>query len=654
MDKKLDKKLKGDPRFIPYCDKFDYDYARNYLNQKDSGVIDIDLSIKAYSTIIFNNYYKEFQNYYKEILDRTKLSNQKITKILISLSNRDLLLLTDKASKAIEKNNQLHFNDIMNFSIKSPFEELGNFNAQSGVETGHDALNTILNILKNSNNNYSKTEIAEEDIENFYKLLGFGSIYIVIKHAYDISIWEDYKVDYDNRNEILSIKSTDDELLRLNIIGEHRMESNIFASKQFTLSGYKKGGQLHDFFMAFLYRHRKAKRLKKITVSNGEIHYKLADGVEKDSTFKEIMTYAEVVTYYNFIGDEHLPGLDNLTLFNLLTVFSEIQCLFNKLTECSINDSVNIIEDYKSHCFYIKYSELIEYISKKTHFSKKQINQIVDLLTHKEGYYNIWERPLILIGDQLLPLLMPLIAPNTLRLIDYWLEETGFNIEDRGKLFERHLKKELKRAVSKKGYFVNILDKSLFKNLKNEKEEIDLIIELKNKILIAEVKCIKYPFDPRDYHNTYKRLNLASNQVKRKASFIQSNIKYFSSEFNESTKEIISLVITNYPIFSGLIINSIPIVDYSLIENYFFSGSLNRSKMSLVEMDIKNEDNIPPMIYYKDEDEFSNNIKSFLLNPPPIDIFRHNLIKEERQISLPNAKPKIVLDYMTFKNTIDI
>ncbi len=58
--------------------------------------------------------------------------------------------------------------------------------------------------------------------------------------------------------------------------------------------------------------------------------------------------------------------------------------------------------------------------------------------------------------------------------------------------------------------------------------------------------------------------------------------------------------------------------------------------------------------YYENEDELSYNLENFFKNPVPIAEKLKDVYIEETQISLPNANPKIIMDYVKFRQSNEI
>jgi hypothetical protein len=652
---KLQKKLKSDPRFIPYNEKYDFDYILEYLKETIDSDESSDLKHNALNSSFFNPYYKDLKHYYQEIIDRNTLSKETFLELLITFANRDLYLLTERTRKSFDNKSEFHYDEMMNSSFKSNIPELGEINVQAGLEASHDGLNLVMNmVFQNYKEENNDSHYKLNQLDDCAKLLGFSNIYIVIKSGYDIAIWENYAIRYSKDNKELKIKVLEKKNQFLNRVGEFRLERNIFSSKILILSSFQEKNSFYKYISFEANKKRKAKRLKNVMVIDNELKYKLADGFEKESVLKELQSFSSLTTYYGFIRNEKLPNLDNVNLYDILLVFTEVQHLFSNAQEIKKVESATEVQFFDTYKIKIKKQELTNYIVAKTKYSLVQVKQIIELFCHKEGFSNIWERPIIELERYLIPVMLPLLSPNSLRMLDYWLEKGGFDLDSRGALFEKYIKDELLYTLTRKGFKVNIPTKNIFRNKKDEFEEIDLILELKNITLIAEVKCIKYPFDPRDYSNMHQRLSEGAEQINRKTEFLKNNINDFDDE-SYLFKPFVKLVITNYPIFSGYIIHGVPVADFSLIENYFINGALGKGVMKTTKKGIGIDDNFHSEIrYYHNENEFCDNLEKFFMNPIPITEKLKDIYIEETQISLPKGNPKIIMDYVKFKqsNTI--
>lgn len=653
-EKKLQQKLKSDPRFIPYNEKYDFDYILSYLKKTIKSKTGNYLEHNALNSSFFNPYFIGLKDYYNEIIGSNKLCLNSFLELIITFANRDLYLLTSKLRESNIDRTEMDYDGMMNSTIQSNIPELGRINAQAALEASHDGLNLVLNMTSQKYDENSGSKYELKHLDNCAMLLGFSNIYIVIKSGYDIAIWEDYATLYNKETEELKIKIIHKKNQYLNRIGEYRLERNIFSSKMVVLSAFQEKNAFYEYISKQANNKRQAKRLKHIKLDKSEIKYKLADGIEKETVFKELQSFASLTTYYAFIRDESLPNLNSVNLYDVLVLYTEVQHLFSEAFEIKKVEIATDVDNFNLFKLKIKKHELIEYLLRKTKYTSNQVKQTLDLFIQKEGFYNIWERPLIEIENYIFPVILPLISPNTLRMLDYWLEKGGFDLDSRGTLFEKHIKDVLSFEFKRKGYEFNIPIENVFRNNKDEFEEIDLIVELKKITLLAEVKCIKYPFDPRDYYNMHSRLSEGAEQINRKTKFLIDNRDYFKNN-SFLSKPIVKLVITNYPIFSGYEINEVSIADFSLLENYFINGRFGKGRMVSTKKGVEIDDTFHSEIkYYQNEDELSDNLENFFKNPVPITEKLKDVYIEETQISLPEANPKIIMDYVKFKQSNEI
>lgn len=236
---------------------------------------------------------------------------------------------------------------------------------------------------------------------------------------------------------------------------------------------------------------------------------------------------------------------------------------------------------------------------------------------------NLWETPLVKIDNYFILILMPVCEPVLCRMVDVWLQKGGIPLDKRGHKFELYVKEVLNRILKAKGISFCILNINKFKNRNNEFEEIDLLIELEDKIIIGEVKCILYPMTNRDYYNSFETLKKGCKQLIRKTDFLLRNKKLFSKSIkNIDESNIIKMVITNFPIYSGQSYKGVPIVDIHLLEKYFLKG-----KHIELEFDSNKKTNIEKIakIYYNNNTEMVANLNSFINSPKLIQYFYNKI-----------------------------
>lgn len=193
--------------------------------------------------------------------------------------------------------------------------------------------------------------------------------------------------------------------------------------------------------------------------------------------------------------------------------------------------------------------------------------------------------------------------------------------------------KELKHEIqTSNGNTIHISCQT--KNYKTEKgkQEIDLVWETKNCIVIGECKCIRYPFASRDIYNSTKIINKAVEQVKIKSQFLEDNKKSFTKL--NLQKKIVRVVITNYPLYTGIIIDGVPVIDFRILESYIQLGYNGQGISQSGNMRELNK-----TYFYNNEDEFSENIEKYLIKPDVVETLKEYFTTSYRNMDVfPNLK----------------
>ncbi|MFA7326353.1 MAG: hypothetical protein WC121_06785 [Candidatus Kapaibacterium sp.] len=650
--KKLKNKLKNDQRFFPYNQNYDFKYIKEYLETNNLLESNSQISQNVLCSIYFNKYFKYFKELYFHTFEVNQTPTDEFFKILITLLNREVYIMGKKMMDSMENLDEFHFDELINSKIDSIIPEYGFINVQGGLEASHEALNTIINLHQLNRLISSNPKIDLSSVKNSSKLLTYSNIYTSVKFAYDMTVWGNYSVSIDDTKELIKISCTNTQQEKIIKIGQRRFISNMHFSIAVMISDIKKENKVYKFLLSESNKRRKQKRLKSVKVIDGEIYFNIAKGNDKEEAKKELLTMSAVLSHYPFLTKERLLNFGELNIQEVLSIFIVIQNLFEQVSQIS-KEETNIIdlEYFNLFTLKVKQNVLIEYVLTKTNFSKSQIKKVIEAFVYSQGYINIWEKPLIEINNYLYPVLLPLLQPNLLRITDYLLDTGGFDLKKRGKLFENYLKFELINSLREKDYQINIIKNNIFKNSKKDYEEIDLIAELKGVTIIAEIKCIKFPFEPRDYNSMLKRLTEGTEQINRKVEFL-NKFKNEIKGLSFLNKPIVKLVITNYPHFSGLVINDVPITDATLIDNYFINGAFTSGHI-VSNKDVYDiyEASSSSIIYYNNEDDLSKNLKSFFHNPIPIAEQLKDVYLKETLISLPTANPKIVMDFFDFKQS---
>ncbi|HET9503045.1 MAG TPA: hypothetical protein VFO93_05865 [Hymenobacter sp.] len=237
----------------------------------------------------------------------------------------------------------------------------------------------------------------------------------------------------------------------------------------------------------------------------------------------------------------------------------------------------------------------------------------MDLLTHQgDGRVNFWSKPFVKRHDDLLFALLPITGSHILYLVDEWLKAGGVSLDARGPLFERYLRQQVIEDMRQRGFFCH--DHSGIITLSNGKfEEIDLLLEFRHCLLLAEIKCIGYPLEARDKYNAHKRVAQAANQVNRKANFISANQPALIASL--PSKPLVKVVLTNYPLLSGLVVAGVPVTDAPFLHHYIADGSSRQGLTSIDAQGNRDYSKSKLIRYYEDELTFCQNLRHYLAHP---------------------------------------
>ncbi len=652
----LIRKLKRDPRFNPFNDKFDFQIVHKEISEaleNPNNTETLDL-ITALSTNIFNSYYLDYYDCAKNIIHSLGVSLEELRQYFISIVNYDYYSVTQNIKCKILSQEVVDFSNYLKLKVQSKIFEPTD--AIAVLETSVDLLNVILNYINYFEDiliDSSKGKEEKEITKNILKIWSLSNLYCLIKESYDSAIWEDGYISIDKYNQSVFIKYKNEEYPIITKIGAFRLQQN---SSLFALSAKniaERDKRFQDLLLKSFREFRNPKRIKSVELENGIIRYKLAKKDDKNSFIKELILYSTITAYYPFLGDVNLPNLTELSLNKLLVLFSELQGLVGKALETKIdNDNVNIISDLKKFSYGLKINELRSYLASKTKFSNKQINEFIKLLEYSNGRYDFWKKPFIKQQNCYFFPLITICSPNILYLIDEWIEEGGFSLDDRGRLFEGYIKNTLNEELNKKKFSFGISQRKKFSDRNGNEEEIDLILITKKSVLIAEVKCIKYPINSRSRHDAINRLHQGAQQVNRKTNYILANQKVFEEDIGDiKNKEIVKAVITNYPILSGLKLDGVPIIDFFILEAYINTGKLVLGAKVSSDSDKFSLSKDGKIIkFYTNEDEFSANLRHYLENPPAVRTLFPLFEIKDYKVSLENATFQI---YTQIADTVE-
>ncbi|MBH2005048.1 MAG: hypothetical protein I8H66_10200 [Sphingobacteriia bacterium] len=506
------------------------------------------------------------------------------------------------------------------YKIQSLNQNVGKVEVGGALEADVDGMNAFLNFLRY----YTREDIPHDPalhplhpIETSKRILLMSTLFCVTKQEYENSIWnEGVWLSAEHEGSYVFTIDYDPSLLIVNKAGMLRLQRNIIFNFFSVVNELNRESRFGLLMKEVIKRRKTDKRIKDVLVSEGAIFCRLKNGFSDKDCFHELNNMTAVTTFYNFLKDVNLPNLTNLNLNDLIGLFSLLQDLLSHCSQLPKDDSIFSTEDISRFPIKISSRRLTDYFEQRTDYSPQQIIEFLKIISGNFGdRLKLWDKPLVFHKGYYYIAYVPVVQPVLYNLVDTWLDEAGYSLDQRGQQLEQYLSREFEKDITCKGFKHYIPKPGKFYNKQKKFEEIDLILNLDKVVVCGEIKCIKFPMDVRDMHNAMKRLKTAAKQIKRKIEFLQKNAVDLEDQIGITTgKAFLPIIVTNNPIYTTHLIDGIIVTDYYLLESYFNSGQL-----TTVEMREGNEKVQKAVRYYTNEHEMNTNLESFLKNPVAVD-----------------------------------
>ena len=545
------------------------------------------------------------------LLTNIAIPTQDIAELFIARINYQQLIIKQQKDSVILRKETFSASDVQNASvINNEYPDSINNLVQMSedlIEFG----NLVLNFLASTKLELNQLSEPDNTEENVFTVLSqiFATVnkYYLCKSFYTgcLSFNGDIFI---GTNEIY-FDSGADELYKIRDIS-----TTIIENQRFNRADYFRHFSDHPYFKKLIPDKTNIRALKTATYVDGYINYTLRDRNSDD--YKIYLDYLVTIhDYYSFFTEVPLDQLQGLTISKIMELHSELKNLvteiyFNPITPHAHDESIK--EFKQAFLPKISHADLRSYLLSVSDCSQAQVESFIRLLTFvKKGRSNLYETPLIKNKEYYHFPYLSIIGANYLFLIDYWLEQAGVSLDQRGASLEKLLKEKL-LSIPPNGYNNYCLIHQKKFDSGEGFEEIDLLIETKYTFIIGEVKCIKYPMYDRDYPSILTQsIEAAEKQLHRKLKFLIDHQEQFSSVYNIADKKIIQVIILNIPVLTGASINGIPIIDYNLFTSYFQSNRIVKR-----EMGVSDSLEIGEIVSYQSEYEFCHNLETFLHNNP--------------------------------------
>ncbi|MCW3116883.1 MAG: hypothetical protein JWM28_965 [Chitinophagaceae bacterium] len=155
--------------------------------------------------------------------------------------------------------------------------------------------------------------------------------------------------------------------------------------------------------------------------------------------------------------------------------------------------------------------------------------------------------------------------------------------------------------------------------------------------------------EPYDNHFSYNRLSEGAAQVKKNTDFLLAHAEELKPITGDiSGKKIVRVVITNYPIFTGCIIENVPIMDFYLFEGYMIYNQVIYFTSYSENNEIVTERERATFLY-NTETEFCANLDDHLRNNRLLKMYGPKVKIHDQKMTINEFPVQVYLQMASFQ-----
>lgn len=579
--------------------------------EEDCALISDFVRISQYLHDIYSEVYKHLN----DDLRHLNLKGIEVAEYLVACLNREYKVIWKKRAEAMEKAEKGTYltSDLFDFKLLSSAPGIGMLDVRGSLEAATDSYNLIMNYLRHFLDEKFEMEDAKENefAGRLIRMFQMTQIAVVFKHSYDDILYNNGFVAIDDENRSIMFDYDKHENLILLRAGDM-----MFAERRL----HEMNTNLNRKTMPRLYRYVTDRRIKRAKIENSIITLEFGQGNAKEH--KEIVDdlQASIDAFYEFLqGETVLPQMANATVDEAISVWGAIQYIAMYVSTYKDYDvALFKREDFSVVPSKIRKENLIEYVAKLTNIKVSKVKMVIMKMEADWSRYNdMWTSMIYPVGEYYLLPFYPILYSSPYNVIDQMMLRGGVDLDNRGKLFERYLYQQL--TEKRTSYPITCLKAGVYGD-NGDSEEIDVVIGMKNVVLVADAKCIHYSVEPINYAEAWGRLEEGCEQAIRKTLFIRNHPEHFLALGDFSSKRFVPFVITNYPTYTGFSHNGVYVIDSHSFLAYIQGGYITMRKMGMNENPI-----IAAGRFYQNEDQYSDNFENYLQNNPIKEIFRKRI-----------------------------
>lgn len=579
--------------------------------EEDCALISDFVRISQYLHDIYSEVYKHLN----DDLQHLNLKGIEVAEYLVACLNREYKVIWKKRAEAMEKAEKGTYltSDMFDFKLLSSAPGIGMLDARASLEAATDSYNLIMNYLWHFLDEKFETDDAKEGefAGRLIRMFQITQIAVVFKHSYDDILYNKGFVKVDDENRSIMFDYDNHENLILLRAGDM-----MFSERRLHVMSEN----LHKQIKPRLYRYVTDRRIKGAEIENSIITLEFGQGNAKEH--KEIVDdlQASIDAFYEFLqGETVLPQMANATVDEAISVWGAIQYIAMYVSTYKDYDvALFKREDFSVVPSKIRKESLFEYVAKLTNIKASKVKMVIMKMEADWSRYNdMWTSMIYPVGDYYLLPFYPILYSSPYNVIDHMMLRGGVDLDNRGKLFERYLYQQL--TEKRTSYPINCLKAGDYGD-KGDSEEIDVVVGMKNVVLVADAKCIHYSVEPINYAEAWGRLEEGCEQAIRKAQFIRNHPEHFLALGDFSNKRFVPFVITNYPTYTGFSHNGVYVIDSHSFLAYMQGGYVTMREMGMNENPI-----IAARRFYQNEDQYSDNFERYLQSNQIKELFKKRI-----------------------------
>lgn len=570
------------------------------------------------STYLHNLYVEFYTDVQKQMAD-FNMKGKEIVEFFIAFMNKEFKTVNEKmkeASELIPQGTYL-YQDMANHKVELP--DGTKLDLKAAMEAETDAISMLCNYLRyHLDEEYRNVDADPKGFTtNLLQLFQMADLMATFKHSYDDTLYDKtfVKMDMEEQRIVFDYDNYHNEKLKAlghAIIGERIMH----VACQHRERGDK----------SVLERYVTDYRVKRVAITEGWVKLEFGQGNPKHHLDLVKATQAAIDAYYEFLDlDLKLDKLGGISVAETIGVWVALQYICHEALahmEYGENDVLYTKEDLDDIPRKFRKDDLLAYVVKLTGIKPRAVVAILEALEADWKKYNyIWTAPLFKINDCYCLAFYPIVNAMPYNIIEHLMSRGGYDIDQRGYDFEQFVYKQIS-SVSHQ-YQVECIAARQFGS-KDTGEQIDLLVSLRDAVVLAEAKCIHYSMEPQNYGDAWSRLEYGAEQALRKMEYMKVHPELFAELGDVGKKKIIPVVLTNYPVYSGFEHKGVYVIDSHTFICYFNSGYITKREMAMDENPI-----VDVGLFYRNETEFSANFENYLKNDPVKNIHMPKMVIED-------------------------